>query len=149
MTDPNPYNDIETLIPIASHLHGHLGPFLILGLKAGLAAIEELGREPLQMKAIITTKGSPPTSCFIDGVQLSTGCTLGKMNIEARRGEGLSALFILNGKALKIKVKDKILEEVKDLSFEAGEKIALKLAKRKIEDLFELDKDYQSIVEEG
>jgi formylmethanofuran dehydrogenase subunit E len=142
MTKSNPYQDIEDLIPIATHFHGHLGPYLILGLKAGLAAIEYLGRDPFHTKAIITTKGFPPTSCFIDGIQLSTGCTLGKMNIEARRGEDLSALFTLNERTLRIKVKKETLKKVECLlSPETVERLALELAGRETEELFEFDKE--------
>ena len=130
---------IEDLIPIASHFHGHLGPFLVLGLKAGLTAIKHLGKDPFHMKVIVTTEGAPPTSCFIDGIQLSTGCTLGKMNIEAKRGVDLSALFTLNGKALKIKVKDEVLEKVRKISFQAGEKVALRIAGEREDNLFEIE----------
>jgi len=137
MEQSNP--PIEDLIPIASHFHGHLGPFLVLGLKAGLTAIKHLGKDPFHMKVIVTTEGAPPTSCFIDGIQLSTGCTLGKMNIEARRGEDLSALFTLNGKALKIRVKDKVLEKVRHVSFEMGERIALEIAREEEGNIFDIE----------
>ena len=133
--------DIYTLIPSATQFHGHLGPYLILGLKAGIAAIEALGRYPFKMKAIVTTKGEPPSSCFIDGVQLATGCTMGKLNIEARKGDKLSALFILGGETLEIKIREKILEEMpQNPSRETVESLALYIAEKKIDELFYVEK---------
>ena len=54
--------------------HGHLGPYVILGYRAGQIAKKILKEIS---KAEIFTRKMPPDSCFIDGVQLSTGCTIG------------------------------------------------------------------------
>ncbi len=50
----------KELIESAVKFHGHLGPFLILGLKAGLYANEVLGRDPFGMKVIVETEPKPP-----------------------------------------------------------------------------------------
>lgn len=126
----------EDLINKAVEFHGHLGPFLILGLKAGLYAISILGRDPFKMKVKVECEGKPPTSCFIDGVQYSTGCTYGKRNIELIESKGLSATFTLNNKKVEMKIKDSILNYLKNLSDGEGE--ALKLINKPIEEIFEI-----------
>lgn len=83
----------EDLLLRAIEFHGHLGPYLILGLKAGLFANQILGKDPMKTEAFIQTRTTPPQSCFADGVQFSTGCTLGKRNISLSEGEGLIVTF--------------------------------------------------------
>lgn len=63
--------------------HGHLGPFAMLGYRAGLLALRELGLPShFGLRTTVRCPDGPPPSCFVDGVQYSTGCTLGKRNIE-------------------------------------------------------------------
>jgi hypothetical protein len=58
----------EKLLMRAVEFHGHLGPYLVLGLRAGLYANQVLGKDPMETEARIKTKTSPPESCFADGV---------------------------------------------------------------------------------
>ncbi|MEM0361453.1 MAG: FmdE family protein [Sulfolobales archaeon] len=70
----------QTLIEKARDFHGHLCPFLVLGLRASEIAMRRLGissagavgsiREDLL--AIVECN-----NCFADGVQIATGCTFG------------------------------------------------------------------------
>jgi len=68
----------------AAQFHGHLGPWATAGLRAGMAgrrAVEAVGYFDLE----VTIEGPlvrPPQSCFLDGVQVSTGATLGKRNLK-------------------------------------------------------------------
>lgn len=77
----------------AVKFHGHLGPFLVLGIRAGLLANSFLGKDCFKMKAIVTTDPHPPNSCFVDGIQFATGCTMGKRNIVLRKGKETSVLL--------------------------------------------------------
>lgn len=132
----------EELLSRAVEFHGHLGPYLVLGLRAGLYANQIFGREPMKTEAIIKTKTSPPESCFVDGVQLTTGCTLGKGNISLLEGEGLLVIFKKNSQELALKLKKEIIEEMNSLPSEekAWEDLAEDLYQRKIEKIFEIDR---------
>ena len=101
----------DELLEQAARFHGHLGPFLVLGLKAGLRAVEILGWKPLKMRATIILVRKIPYTCFLDGVQFATGCTLGKGNIEVLEGDGIRALFSLEGRGIELKVRDEILRK--------------------------------------
>ena len=129
----------EEFLLRAIEFHGHLGPYLILGLKAGLYANQIFGRDPMKTEALIKTKTSPPQSCFADGVQFSTGCTLGKGNISLKEGEGLLVTFKKNNQKLTLKLKKGIIEEMNSLPSqeEAWENLAKDFYKRKIEKVFE------------
>jgi len=75
--------DLDELIERGTYLHGHLGPFLIAGIRMGLLALELLdspgyfGIEAESETGVVT-----PLSCLTDGVQIGSGCTLGKGNIQ-------------------------------------------------------------------
>ncbi len=123
----------------AVRFHGHLGPFLVLGLRAGLAAISFLGRDPFKTKAVVRTKLRPPHSCFIDGIQFSSGCTLGKGNIQVERENEVSVCFYNEGRQARIKVKEEALRLLEQgLSESEAEALALDMCKRDERELFEI-----------
>jgi len=62
--------------------HGHLGPYIVLGYRIGRYVRQHFCCDPFQMKAAVFCEGVPPQSCIVDGVQIGSGCTLGKRNIE-------------------------------------------------------------------
>ncbi|MEM2316154.1 MAG: FmdE family protein [Candidatus Nezhaarchaeales archaeon] len=70
----------QALIAKAKNLHGHVCPFLVLGLRASEIAMKKLGVERAgesetvseDLLAIVECN-----NCFTDGVQVATGCTLG------------------------------------------------------------------------
>jgi len=76
----------DDLIPARTLLkafHGHLGPYVVIGYRMGRLALEELGSEGhFGLSAEVHSPLEPPRSCLIDGVQIGSGCTLGKRNIE-------------------------------------------------------------------
>lgn len=131
----------EEFLKRVVEFHGHLGPFLILGVKAGLLANSLLGKDCFEMKAIVVTKPSPPTSCFVDGVQFVTGCTMGKRNIKLRKGKNTSAIFLKDGKTVKLRVKEEVLESVNRVASEdESNKKSLRLFNSPMSELFEVEK---------
>ena len=124
----------DEMLTWAIRFHGHLGPFLVLGLRAGLRAVELFGHNPFKLKAIVTLKRAIPYTCFLDGIQFSTGCTLGKGNIEVLEGDGIRVRFIHERGELTLTVRDEILEEALNAEDIEGE--ALKLLKLPLEKLF-------------
>jgi formylmethanofuran dehydrogenase subunit E len=126
----------------AIEFHGHLGPYLVLGLKAGLYANETLGKDPMKMEAFIETKATPPESCFADGIQFSTGCTFGKGNIHLNEGAGLQVIFKKNNHQLILRLRREIIEEIRSLPSkeEAWDNLAKDLYKREALRIFEVVK---------
>jgi len=124
----------DEMLSWAIRFHGHLGPFLVLGLRAGLRAVELFGHDPFKLKAIVMLKRAIPYTCFLDGIQFSTGCTLGKGNIEVLEGDGITVRFIHERGEFTLIVRDEILEEI--VSAEDMEGEALKLLKLPLSKLF-------------
>ena len=61
-------------------LHGHKCPAMPLGLRVGAAALNKLGVERAkdgQLMALVELGEDHCATCFADGVQMITGCTLG------------------------------------------------------------------------
>lgn len=65
--------------------HGHLGPAVVAGARMGmigLRAVEAKGYFDVE----VTCEGplaKPPQACFLDGVQVATGATMGKRTLKA------------------------------------------------------------------
>jgi len=75
--------DLDELIDRGILLHGHCGPFLIAGIRMGLLALEFLDSSGyFGIQAESETGTITPLSCLTDGVQIGSGCTLGKGNIQ-------------------------------------------------------------------
>lgn len=69
----------------AALFHGHLGPWLIVGAMIGQDAVrrlESLGHWKIDVTCWMPPdKQRTPFSCLLDGLQVSSGATLGKQNI--------------------------------------------------------------------
>jgi formylmethanofuran dehydrogenase subunit E len=76
-----------------ARFHGHLGPYIVLGYRMGKSALTRLGSNPFAIQATVFCSGVTPQSCLADGVQLGSGCTLGKGNIEVIRSDTVSCTF--------------------------------------------------------
>ena len=125
----------------AIKFHGHLGPFLVLGLKAGLAGVDYLGKDYFKVYANVETAGRPPRSCFIDGIQFSSGCTTGKANLETKVGDNVSVEFIKGEKTIKLTVKSEILEFLARISSnDQAETVSRELMQKTDADLFLISK---------
>jgi len=102
----------ETLKKI-EQFHGHLGPYAVIGYRMGLIANEKLGKDPFCKKAIVYTGTTPPISCIVDGIQMSSGCTTGKGNLVVKNENIPKAVFSThNKKQLEIILKNSIKNEI-------------------------------------
>ena len=89
---PHPHGSGD--IAILKAFHGHLGPYVFSGMRMGRYAVDKLGANPhFGIEADVYCPDCTPVSCSIDGIQIATGCTLGKMNIRHHTAEGVTARF--------------------------------------------------------
>jgi formylmethanofuran dehydrogenase subunit E len=76
--------DDHDILTLALKFHGHRCWASVAGVRVGLAALRTLGVQRsggTQLYAIVETGEEHGGMCFGDGVQYTTGCTLGKGNI--------------------------------------------------------------------
>ncbi len=88
----------------AAAFHGHLGPWLVLGLKAGAYARRRLVASPFELRAKVFCPAGTPYTCFVDGVQFSSGCTMGKGNISHHRTAGCRVEFTRRDKPGRVRL---------------------------------------------
>lgn len=96
-----------------TRFHGHLGPYAVIGFRMGEVANERLTPDPFGKRVVIKSGRERPLSCLMDGVQLSSCCTLGKGMIEVTDDAIPESVFTHEGKTLTLRLKDEIWEEIK------------------------------------
>ena len=131
----------ESLEARAIEFHGHDGPFMTLGLRMGLTALEMLDCKGwFGLKCEVRLNWNPPDSCVIDGIQSSTGCTMGKKNITVVEKPGVEAVFTSKHKMLNIKLKDEVIEKIKNnmTDEDIPHELIEELEEAELSDIFEI-----------
>ncbi len=103
----------------AAALHGHKGPWLVIGYRAGERAVEVL--KPSTEMDLSCTARSPlrtPYTCALDGIQASAKCTLGKLNIKVEESDHIEFSFanVRDGRVLRLKLKPEVPETIERIS---------------------------------
>ncbi len=103
---------------IANELHRHLGIYSIIGVKMGIRARELLNAtlDDLEVKSLASNE--PPLSCMNDGLQASTGASLGRGSISIDPSgdpseKSAGAIFIKGRRRLKMTVKDNVIAGIR------------------------------------
>lgn len=109
----------EHLVELTNEIHGHIGIYSILGAKMGLRAVELFeadgadgasgSREAdTHSISIVSFAGNtPPVSCLNDGLQISTGATLGRGRIRVpdTTSPRAEAEFHCGSRTLRLRLK--------------------------------------------
>ena len=101
---------------LTNELHGHLGIYAIIGVKMGIRAREffNIGVDDIY---IVTYAGlRPPVSCINDGLQVSTGGTLGHGLISVADDEHIrpEATFTFKSRTLRMKLKPEYAQQIQN-----------------------------------
>jgi formylmethanofuran dehydrogenase subunit E len=97
--------DIPERLQRLAEFHGHLGPYVVIGLRMGDVARRELGGYK-GLTAEVTCLPKPPMLCVIDGVQFASQCTMGKGTITAKEGPEPVAVFRKEGHTVTVRLRD-------------------------------------------
>jgi len=140
--DSPPRLDYEKMLEVAVLIHGHLGPFLVYGIKMGLLARQILGfKGHFDVKVEAFVGDNTPVTCMADGLQISTGATLGKRNIKlADMQNGIpAAVFDYKGKRIKIALTQKALDLSREKEgWEGADEMGREIAEMDAGDLFQI-----------
>ena len=105
------YSDIPALLEVSSARHSHLCPRQVLGVRIGLAGAAALGlavpRQDKRMIVFVETDG-----CFADGVEVSTGCTMGHRTLRLEDLGKIAATFVdvKTGRAVRVSPQNDVRE---------------------------------------
>lgn len=128
----------------AINFHGHLGPWLVLGLLMGEYGLKKISAvKYFGLNVAVSGLHKKPRSCLIDGLQLSTGCTQGKGNIKILKSKAILVNFKnrRNHKKITLKIKSDVLRKI-ELSggHPASEQLAKRLYRQSPARLFAIKK---------
>lgn len=130
----------DYLVQDLARFHGHLGPYIVLGYRIGRQALEILGGDPFSMNAEVYCSGVTPQSCLADGVQLGSGCTLGKGNIKMTRSDQVFCVFVAGEKQVRITPRSLKTFDMNDPDYEVCiEQYAESLYSRPDEEIFRVE----------
>ena len=99
---------------MTDEFHGHLGVFSLVGAKMGIKARELFGVGPDMLEVTTYAGSKPPYSCLTDGIQVSTGATLGvgTINLATDNEVQPKAVFTHKGRSVQISLKKEYLQKV-------------------------------------
>ncbi len=114
--------DAWDYLEMGLQFHGHKCPAMPLGLRAGAAAMNQLDVERTgdsALLALIEIGENHCATCFADGVQVITGCTFGKGNIQKTyKGKwGLTLIHKKRRKAVRVVPHAEMMAQNKETSF--------------------------------
>lgn len=101
-------------IVLTNEVHGHTGIYSIIGAKAGIRACEYFNVGVNKLSAVSYAGSKPPLSCFNDGIQISTGATIGQGLIKvADEVKAVPTInFYYNGKKIRLILKKDVAERM-------------------------------------
>jgi len=109
----------KELLEHAIKLHGHLGPFLVLGIRMSLRAERILGEKPERCE--VETLNRKPFLCVLDGIK----AVAGSKTVTVGEGNGLSARFSkANNEEVVIRVRKALVGKYSSGSWEKNEEYA-------------------------
>jgi pyrimidine-specific ribonucleoside hydrolase len=99
---------------LTNEMHGHLGIYSLIGAKMGLKAREIFDVGIDQIKVGSWAGNMPPLSCMNDGIQVSTGATLGQGTITIFNDSTFQpkALFSYKDQKIEIRLKGEYRERI-------------------------------------
>jgi formylmethanofuran dehydrogenase subunit E len=140
--------ELTSLIKKAAGFHGHLGPFLVIGVRIGSLTEKILNVNAEESTKLRVTARLPlltPFSCIIDGIQATTQCTVGNQKLRIENSQAKIIVYSEqqnSDKALRIHVNPKIIGELKDRYSEgaSNEELAQEIASMPESQLFIMEK---------
>lgn len=131
-------DNIKGMVECGIKLHGHSGPYLNLGIRMGLLALDQLDAKGyFGLSTEVELEYRTPMSCLIDGLQISTGCTMGKGNIKVKNNSvPIKVTIKSEQKTITITIKPEIYQ-LMDFKKNTDEDLAEKILKMSDRELFD------------
>jgi formylmethanofuran dehydrogenase subunit E len=110
--------ELASAIKDAEKLHGHLGAFLVIGVRMGQIAKKTLHQDTNKndkLQATAEIQLFPPFSCILDGIQSSTQCTLGNQRLKVKKSKKeitLSFKLKNSPRILKIHANQEVIDNL-------------------------------------
>ncbi|MBU0518627.1 formylmethanofuran dehydrogenase subunit E family protein [bacterium] len=121
----------------AKRFHGHLGPYLVVGMKAGHFIASVLGSDPFSYRIFATVGMKPPHSCVLDGLQVTTPCTIGNSMLQSKPLDGIIIWAEEGKQKLEFTLRESVQQHIdKDTNRDNEEQISQEIWESGAEELF-------------
>jgi formylmethanofuran dehydrogenase subunit E len=109
----------EEWIALGARIHGAFGPFIPVGIRIGLDAVEKLKPGPRELEVTYYNGTKPPCPCVADGVMLATHTSPGQGTLKISPDEapdGMMAVIVIQnrktGEGLRYSISDDWLPKI-------------------------------------
>jgi len=109
----------EEWITLGTRIHGAFGPFIPVGIRIGLDAMDKLKPGPREIAVLYYNGSKPPCPCIADGVMLATHTSPGQGTLQIspeKAPDGMMAIIVITnkktGETLRYSVADEWLPKM-------------------------------------
>jgi formylmethanofuran dehydrogenase subunit E len=109
----------EEWIALGARIHGAFGPFIPVGIRIGLDAVDKLKADPRGLTVIYYNGTKPPCPCVADGVMIATKASPGQGTLQIspdKAPDGAMAVIVIRnrktGEGLKYTIADAWLPKI-------------------------------------
>jgi formylmethanofuran dehydrogenase subunit E len=109
----------EEWITLGARIHGAFGPFIPVGIRIGLDAVDKLKADPRGLTVTYYNGTKPPCPCVADGVMIATQASPGQGTLQIspeKAPEGAMAVIVIKnrktGEGLKYTIADDWLPRI-------------------------------------
>ena len=106
-------------ITLGTKIHGAFGPFIPVGIRIGLDALDKLNPGPRDLAVTYYAGTKPPCPCVADGVMIATRTSPGQGSLQIspdKAPDGMMAVVVIankrTGEALRYSVTDEWLPKI-------------------------------------
>jgi formylmethanofuran dehydrogenase subunit E len=111
----------EEWITLGARFHGAFGPFIPVGIRIGLDAVDKLKPDPRGLSVTYYNGVKPPCPCVADGVMIATQASPGQGTLQIspdKAPDGAMAVIVIKnrktGEGLKYTIADEWLPKILD-----------------------------------
>ena len=128
---------IDAELQAAKRFHGHLGPYLVIGMRMGHFISAVFGEEPFSYRIQATVGWKPPPSCVLDGLQITTPCTVGNSMIQIEELGNITATARKDAETLTLQLRPAVRHRIdRETTKNNEESFARELWETPAEELF-------------
>jgi formylmethanofuran dehydrogenase subunit E len=109
----------EEWIALGARIHGAFGPFVPVGIRVGLDAMEKLKLGPRELEVTYYNGTKPPCPCVADGIMIATHTSPGQGTLQIASDKapgGMMAVIVFKnrktGEGLRYSISDEWLPKI-------------------------------------
>ena len=109
----------EEWITLGARIHGAFGPFIPVGIRIGLDAVDKLKAEPRGLTVTYYNGAKPPCPCVADGIMIATHTSPGQGTLQIspdKAPDGMMAVIVItnrkSGESVRYTIADEWLPKI-------------------------------------